>query len=66
MMASEGLTRAELARKLGVSRAWVTKSLGFPRSQSGQDSTPALPYPPDAPKCRARAACRVSGSSKTS
>ncbi|HEX3594556.1 MAG TPA: helix-turn-helix domain-containing protein [Polyangiaceae bacterium] len=27
-MAAEGLTRAELARKLGVSRAWVTKVLG--------------------------------------
>lgn len=26
-MAAEGLTRAELARRLGVSRAWVTKAL---------------------------------------
>jgi len=28
MMAAEGLSRAGLARKLGVSRAWVTKVLG--------------------------------------
>jgi DNA invertase Pin-like site-specific DNA recombinase len=27
LMAADGLTRAELARKLGVSRAWVTKVL---------------------------------------
>lgn len=30
LMAAEGLSRAALSRRLGVSRAWVTKVLGAP------------------------------------
>jgi hypothetical protein len=46
-MAIGGLTRAALARRLGVSRAWVTKALRH--LPAGQDSksaqkTPTSPF----------------------